>query len=139
MRRRGDMLLGCILAVTVWWWTCLTTNLWAAEAPPYKPEREMRWAMYVTLSPSWFDPGDVVGLLTPFWVLYAMHDAVVKPMPGNLMTPSLAESWTVSADQQCTSLHCGRACDFITAILLPLHQAATPDPCLMPSGSGGLP
>jgi peptide/nickel transport system substrate-binding protein len=100
MRRRGDMLLGCILAVTVWWWTCLTTNLWAAEAPPYKPEREMRWAMYVTLSPSWFDPGDVVGLLTPFWVLYAMHDAVVKPMPGNLMTPSLAESWTVSADQQ---------------------------------------
>ena len=29
-----------------------------------------------------------------------MHDALVKPMPGNLMTPSLAESWTVSADQR---------------------------------------
>ena len=39
-------------------------------------------------------------MLTPFWVLYAMHDALVKPMPGNLMTPSLAESWTVSADQR---------------------------------------
>ncbi len=40
------------------------------------------------------------GFLTPFWVLYALHDALVKPMPGNLMAPSLAESWTVSADQR---------------------------------------
>ena len=65
-----------------------------------KPEGEMRWALYVTLAPVWFDPGEVLGLLTPFWVLYAIHDAVVKPMPGNLMAPSLAESWTVSADQR---------------------------------------
>ena len=64
-----------------------------------KPEGEMRWALYVTLSPMWFDPAEFAGL-TPFWVLYAIHDAVVKPMPGNLMTPSLAESWTVSADQR---------------------------------------
>src|SRR2546426_395173 len=63
-----------------------------------KPEGEMRWALYVTLSPLWFDPGEVVGVITPFWVLYALHDALVKPMPGNLMAPSLAESWTVSAD-----------------------------------------
>jgi ABC-type transport system substrate-binding protein len=33
-------------------------------------------------------------------VLYGLHDALVKPMPGNLMTPSLAESWTVSPDQR---------------------------------------
>src|SRR5713101_694030 len=65
-----------------------------------KPEGEMRWALYVTLSPVWFDPGEVVGQLTPFWVLYAMHDALVKPMPGNHLTPSLAESWTVSPDQR---------------------------------------
>jgi len=64
-----------------------------------KPDGEMRWALYVTLSPMWFDPGEYAGL-TPFWVLYAIHDAVVKPMPGNLMAPSLAESWTVSADQK---------------------------------------
>src|SRR5262247_2720595 len=67
-----------------------------AQAP--KPEGEMRWALYVSLVPAWFDPGDVVGVLTPFWVLYAMHDALVKPMPGNHLTPSLAESWTVSPD-----------------------------------------
>jgi peptide/nickel transport system substrate-binding protein len=70
-----------------------------AGAQP-KPEGEMRWALYVTLAPVWFDPGEVVGQLTPFWVLYALHDALVKPMPGNLMSPSLAESWTVSADQR---------------------------------------
>ena len=69
----------------------------AAQA---KPDGEMRWALYVTLSPAWFDPGEVVGVLTPFWVLYALHDALVKPMPGNHLTPSLAESWTVSADRR---------------------------------------
>jgi peptide/nickel transport system substrate-binding protein len=63
-----------------------------------KPEGEMRWALYVTLSPVWFDPAEVTGQLTPFWVLYALHDALVKPMPGNLMSPSLAESWTLSPD-----------------------------------------
>jgi len=31
-------------------------------------------------------------------VLNAMHDALVKPMPGNHQTPSLAESWKVSPD-----------------------------------------
>jgi len=65
-----------------------------------KPEGEMRWALYVTMPPAWFDPGEVAGTITPFWVLYALHDALVKPMPGNLMSPSLAESWTVSADQR---------------------------------------
>ena len=63
-----------------------------------KPEGEMRWALYVTLAPAWFDPAEVVGVLTPFWVLNAMHDALVKPMPGNHQTPSLAESWKMSPD-----------------------------------------
>ena len=66
----------------------------------HKPEGEMRWALYVTFPPTWLDPGEVTGIITPFWVIYAIHDALVKPMPGNLMAPSLAESWTVSADQR---------------------------------------
>src|SRR5881628_3907852 len=69
-------------------------------APAAKPEGEMRFALYVTLPPMWFDPGEVAGFLTPFWVLYALHDGLVKPMPGNIMTSSLAESWTVSSDQR---------------------------------------
>src|SRR5262245_65834560 len=73
------------------------TETAAQSRPAAKPEGEMRWALYVTLSPLWFDPGEFAGL-TPFWVNYGIHDALVKPMPGNLMAPSLAESWKVSAD-----------------------------------------
>jgi len=57
-----------------------------------KPEGEMRWALYVTVPPAWLEPGEVQGFITPFWPQYALHDALVKPMPGNIMTPSLAES-----------------------------------------------
>ena len=39
------------------------------------------------------------GVLTPFWILYALHDALVKPMPGNPSAPSLAESWNESEDK----------------------------------------
>ena len=87
----GCLMLGYVL---------LAAGFAGEAAAQVKPEGEMRWALYVTLSPVWFDPGEVVGQLTPFWVLYALHDALVKPMPGNQMTPSLAESWTVSADQR---------------------------------------
>jgi len=31
-------------------------------------------------------------------MLYAIHDALTKPMPGKLITPSLAESWSASKD-----------------------------------------
>jgi peptide/nickel transport system substrate-binding protein len=58
----------------------------------------MTWAVHVSLAPTWFDPAETSGIITPFMILYALHDAVVKPMPGNPMTPSLAESWTVSPD-----------------------------------------
>src|SRR5436190_1749249 len=71
---------------------------WAAAQA--KPEGEMRWALYVTVAPAWYDPGEsVVGVITPFWVIYALHDALVKPIPGNRYGASLAESWTVSPDQ----------------------------------------
>ena len=66
----------------------------------------MRWALYVTLAPAWFDPGEsVVGVLTPFWVLYALHDALVKPMPGQRYAASLAESWTVERGSTRLQLH----------------------------------
>jgi peptide/nickel transport system substrate-binding protein len=62
------------------------------------PEGQMTWAVHISLAPTWFDPAETPGIATPFMVLYALHDALVKPMPGNPMAPSLAESWTVSKD-----------------------------------------
>jgi peptide/nickel transport system substrate-binding protein len=62
------------------------------------PDGQLTWAVHVSLAPTWFDPAETTGVITPFMFLYALHDALVKPMPGNSMAPSLAESWTASAD-----------------------------------------
>src|SRR2546427_6495260 len=62
------------------------------------PEGTMTWGVHITLASRWLDPGETEGIATPFMVLYALHDALVKPMPGGLYTPSLAESFTPSKD-----------------------------------------
>ena len=59
---------------------------------------QLTWGIHVSLAPTWFDPADTQGIITPFMVLYALHDAVVKPMPGNPMAPCLAESFSASED-----------------------------------------
>ena len=101
MRGRGLVAPRFILSVAVWSCVMLVGDFFAAPAAAGEPQGEMRWALYVTLSPAWFDPAQVaVAGGTPFWVCYALHDALVKPMPGNPMAPSLAESWTVSEDQR---------------------------------------
>jgi peptide/nickel transport system substrate-binding protein len=62
------------------------------------PEGTLTWGLHVTLATRWLDPGDTEAFINPFMVLYAIHDALVKPMPAGDNTPSLAESWTVSKD-----------------------------------------
>jgi peptide/nickel transport system substrate-binding protein len=62
------------------------------------PQGQLTWALHVSLPPTWFDPADTQGIISPFMVMYALHDAMVKPMPGKLYSPSLAESWSVSED-----------------------------------------
>ena len=62
------------------------------------PEGQMTWGVHISLAPTWFDPAETTGIVTPFMVMYALHDAMVKPLPGNPLAPSLAESWTLSSD-----------------------------------------
>ena len=62
------------------------------------PEGTLTLGVHVTLVNRWLDPGETEGLITPFMILYALHDALAKPMPASLTTPSLAEAWTVSKD-----------------------------------------
>jgi peptide/nickel transport system substrate-binding protein len=72
---------------------------WSAPAVlAAAPEGQMSWAVHVTLAPRWLDPGETESAITPFMILYAIHDALVKPMPAGQTTASLAESWTVSPD-----------------------------------------
>src|SRR5262249_52406428 len=62
------------------------------------PEGTLTWGLHVTLASKWLDPAETEAFINPFMVLYAIHDALVKPMPAGDNTPSLAESWTVSKD-----------------------------------------
>jgi ABC-type transport system substrate-binding protein len=62
------------------------------------PEGTMTWGLHITLAARWLDPAETEGLITPFMVFYAIHDALVKPMPAGPNTSSRAESWTQSAD-----------------------------------------
>jgi len=65
---------------------------------PVAAQSQMTWAVHVTIAPTWFDPAEHTGIITIMKVLYALHDAMVKPMPGNAMAPSLAESWSMARD-----------------------------------------
>ena len=82
--------------------TCALLLLMLAAVPVGRleaaSEGQVTWGIHVSLVPSWFDPAETTGIVTPFMVMYALHDAMVKPMPGNPLAPSLAESWTVSPD-----------------------------------------
>jgi peptide/nickel transport system substrate-binding protein len=69
----------------------------AAAADP-APAGQMTWAVHFTLAPRWLDPAESEGTITPFLTLYAVHDALLKPMPAGAATPCLAESWSLSPD-----------------------------------------
>jgi peptide/nickel transport system substrate-binding protein len=79
--------------------TCALLALLAVAAPAAAaPEGQMTWGVHISLAPTWFDPAETLGIITPFMVMYALHDALAKAMPGNPTAPSLAESWQVSPD-----------------------------------------
>jgi len=62
------------------------------------PAGEVTVSFHVTLAPSWLDPSTAPPQVTPFGVLYALHDELVRPLPGQKMGNALAESWTESPD-----------------------------------------
>src|SRR5438093_13742134 len=63
------------------------------------PEGTMTWGLHVTLASRWLDPAETEDLITHLMVLYAIHDALVKPMPAGPNNPSLAESSSHSKDE----------------------------------------
>src|SRR5437588_5490464 len=73
-------------------------SLLAAAPAAAQPSGTMTWGVHVTLATRWLDPLETDSEITPFLVFYALHDALVKPMPGTINAPSLAESWTMSKD-----------------------------------------
>src|SRR5438128_11361250 len=78
------------------------------------PEGDVTWAVHISLAPTWFEPAETPSVITPFMMLYALHDAVVKPLPGQPMAPSLAESWSMSKD--------GLAYEFVLRMGVKFHN-----------------
>src|SRR5215470_15759600 len=72
--------------------------LWTGSAGATGPQGQIIWGSNITLAPTWFDPAETPGIVTPYMVLYALHDAMVKPMPRQALAPGLAESWSASED-----------------------------------------
>ena len=62
------------------------------------PDGQLIWGAPISLATTWFEPAETPAIITPFMVLYALHDAMVKPMPANPLAPCLAESFTASED-----------------------------------------
>src|SRR5580765_2004236 len=96
--------------------TCLAA-VGSAQTGGPPPAGQMTWAVHFTLAPRWLDPAESEGSITPFLALYAVHDALLKPMPSGPTASSLAESWSVSAD--------GLVYDFLLRSGVKFHNGET--------------
>ena len=86
-------LIGVLVVIALM--TCLAA-VGSAQSAGSAAAGQMTWAVHFTLAPRWLDPAESEGSITPFLTLYAVHDAMLKPMPSGPSASSLAESWTVS-------------------------------------------
>ena len=92
------MLVPSILSRVLTLTLLLTMSGGVPATPAAPPDGTLAIGVHVTLVSRWLDPGETEALITPFMVLYTLHDALLKPMPGNISAPSLAESWTLAKD-----------------------------------------
>ena len=70
----------------------------AAAVSRVEPKGKVVYIWNTSLTPAWMDPQENQALHTPYAFQYAIHDALVKHMPGQVFTPSLAESYEIAPD-----------------------------------------
>jgi peptide/nickel transport system substrate-binding protein len=76
----------------------LITGLGLDATAQHTPEGQLTIAFDTSIASTYLDPAETTGIATPFVFLYCLHDALIKPLPGNNMAPCLVESWTESED-----------------------------------------
>lgn len=59
---------------------------------------EYKYAFNVAYSPSFVDPQEYPAAATPFVAGFAIHDALVRHLPGHPFAPSLASSYEIAKD-----------------------------------------
>ena len=91
---------------------------WCATAVAQgQPDGQLTVAFDASIAPAFLDPAETPGIGTPFVFLYALHDALIKPLPGNDMAPVPARSPGRRARTgSSTSSSCARVSSSTTAI-----------------------
>jgi peptide/nickel transport system substrate-binding protein len=84
---------------------CAVLLLAGTSGAAAAPEGTLTFAMHFSPVTRWLDPAEGESTITPYLLLYALHDGLLKPMPGSGSAPSLAESWSMAKD--------GLSADFI--------------------------
>jgi peptide/nickel transport system substrate-binding protein len=72
--------------------------LLTATSASAAPEGTLTFALHFSPVTRWLDPAEGESTITPFLLLYALHDGLLKPTAGSGSAPSLAESWSMSKD-----------------------------------------
>ena len=72
----------------------------AATTARAEPKGRFNYVWHTTISPAWFDPQEYPPQITPYNFGYALHDALVKHLPGQPFAPSLAESYEIAPDNR---------------------------------------
>ena len=52
------------------------------------PEGTLTFALHFSPVTRWLDPAEGESTITPYLLLYAIHDGLLKPMPGQGSAPS---------------------------------------------------
>jgi len=71
-----------------------------AAATRGEAKGKLTYVWHTTISPAWFDPQEAPPQITPYNFIYALHDALVKHLPGKTFAPSLAESYEIAPDSR---------------------------------------
>ena len=77
---------------------CAVLLLASASTVTAAPDGTLTFAMHFSPVTRWLDPAEGESTITPYLLLYAIHDGLLKPMPGTGSAPSLAESWSMAKD-----------------------------------------
>ena len=76
----------------------LGAALWLATAGVVEaaPEGTLTIAMHFSPVTRWLDPAEGESTITPYLLLAALHDGLLRPTGGHPSAPSLAESWAMA-------------------------------------------
>jgi peptide/nickel transport system substrate-binding protein len=77
---------------------CAMLGLLGVSLAAAAPEGTLTIAMHFSPVTRWLDPAEGESTITPYFLLYVLHDGLIKPMPGVGSGPSLAQSWTMAKD-----------------------------------------